>query len=150
MNPLPKDATSQYLTRKELTALNRVGEALMPRNGEHPSFSEVGCIAHVDGIIAYAPPEDMKDLKGLLGAMYFFPGFLLRFVVWFSQSCHGWPEPIATLSRKLDIAFRSIVLGLYYSGKCSAAYQGQTPLELMGFENTAVYCDGHVKRLGGR
>jgi hypothetical protein len=150
MHPLPPDAKSNVLSRNQMTVLNRIGEIFLPRNDEHPSFSELGCIAHVDLMVAHAPEQDMKDLKGLLDVLYFFPMPLLRLVVWFSQHGNTWPEPFGTLSRKLDLAFRSITLGLYYSGKCSAHYQGQTPLEIMNFQTTAVYCDGSVKTFGGR
>lgn len=150
MRPLPKNAQSRVLDRNHLIVLNRIGDILMPRDGEHPSFSEVGCIQHVDLLVAYAPEEDMKDLKGLLGALYWMPTPLLRMVVWVSQAGNTWPEPIGTLSRKLDIAFRSILLGLYYSGKCADEYTGKTPLEIMGFETTAIHLDGRVTNTGAR
>lgn len=150
MRPLPKNAQSRILDRNHLIALNRIGDVLLPRNGEHPSFSEVGCIQHIDLLVAYAPEEDMKDLKGLLSALYLMPGPLLRLIVWFSQSGGTWPEPLGTLSRKLDIAFRSILLGLYYSGKCADEYTGKTPLEVIGFETTAIHLDGRVTNTGAR
>ncbi len=148
--PLPKNARSTVLNQKHLTALNRIGDILLPRNGEHPSFSELGCIQHIDLLVTHAPEEDMKDLKGLLDVLYFLPGFLLRLVVWISQSGQSLPNPLGTLCRKLDIAFRSILFGLYYSGKCSDEYAGQTPLEIMGFETSAIHLDGHVTNTGGR
>lgn len=150
MAPLPKNAQSKVLSRNQLDALNRIGDILMPRNGEHPSFSELGCIQHVDLLVSFAPEEDMKDLKGLLDVLYRLPGPLLRLVVWVSQNGHTWPGPFGTLCRKLDIAFRSILLGLYYSGKCSDEYTGKTPLEIMGYETTAIHLDGRVTNTGAR
>ena len=150
MRPLPKNAKSNVLDRNHLIALNRIGDILLPRNGEHPSFSEVGCIQHVDLLVAYAPEEDMKDLRGLLAVLRWLPGPLLRCIVWVSQNGHTWPEPLGTLCRKLDIAFRSILLGLYYSGKCADEYTGKTPLEVIGFETSAIHLDGRVTNTGAR
>lgn len=150
MHPLPRNAKSAILDQNQMTALNRLGDILLPENGEHPSFSRVGCIQHVDLLLAHAPEEDMKDLKGLLSALAWLPGPVLRLVVWFALRCGSWPEPLGTLSRKLDIAFRSILIGLYYSGKCGDEYAGSTPLEIMGFETSAVHLDGRITNTGAR
>ncbi|MBI1320444.1 MAG: hypothetical protein GC168_16075 [Candidatus Hydrogenedens sp.] len=145
MASLPKNAKSDYMNESELRALNRVCDCFMPRNGEHPSFSDLGCIQHIDLFLPYVPEPDLKDLKMLLGMLAVLPGFVTTFVVWASQKGQGWFEPLGTLMRKLDYGFRSIALALYYSGLASDEYAGKTPLEIIGFEVSAVHCDGRVE-----
>ena len=145
MTPLPKNARSEFFEAKHLRAMNRVGDVFFPRNGEHPSFSELGCIQHSDVFIAHVPEPDRDDLKMLLGILAVLPGFVTSLVVWLSQNAQGWFEPLGTLMRKLDYGLRSLSVGLYYSGLTSDEYQGKTPLDIIGFENTAVHLDGRVE-----
>jgi len=145
MAPLPRNAKSDYLDTAHLRALNRVGDCFLPRNGEHPSFSELGCIQHVDLFMPHVPEEDLKDLKMLLGILASLPGFVTTFIVWASQNGQAWPGALGTLMRKLDYGFRSVSLALYYSGLASDEYTGKTPLEIIGFEVSAVHCDGRVE-----
>lgn len=145
MQPLPKNAKSDYVSQSQLRVINRVGECFMPRNGEHPSFSELGCVQHADLFLANVVEEDLKDLKLLLSLLSVLPGFVTCAVVWVSQNGKGWVEPFGTLARKLDYGLRSLALGLYYSGLTSDEYTGKTPLEIIGYEQTAVHPDGRVE-----
>jgi len=145
MHPLPKNAQSDYVSQSQLGVINRVGDCFMPRNGEHPSFSELGCIQHADLFLANVVEEDLKDLKLLLSILSVMPGFVTSFVVWVSQAGKAWPEPLGTLSRKLDYGLRGLAMGLYYSGLTSDEYTGKTPLEIIGYEQSAVHLDGRVE-----
>ncbi|MCC6697557.1 MAG: hypothetical protein IT365_18150 [Candidatus Hydrogenedentes bacterium] len=125
---------SQMLDARAVRALERLGDMIVPRLGSLPSFSELGCVEHVDSVLTYAPPEDVTSLKTLLDVLYYVPDFALRFLVRAMARPEKWPEFIAANLRLLDMGIRGVVLSLYYSGKTGATYKGPTPQELMGYE----------------
>jgi hypothetical protein len=136
--PLPPNATSQVLGRKELIVFNRFGDLMFQRYDDYPGFSELGCIAHIDDVILHAPQEDMKDLSTLLKILYFCPTFVLRFILWLTQRPEKFPPGIAVILRMLDTGLRSVVLTLYFSGKSGEGYSGKTPVEVIDFSVNAV------------
>ena len=127
-------ATSDHMSPAALRCIVRLGDILLPRTDELPSFSELGCIDRVDDIVAYAPPGDIKDLNMLLAVLSVAPTGVLRFLTRAMMNPDGWPGPIATLLRMLDVGLRGVIFGLYYSGKKGSAYEGKTPLEIIDFE----------------
>jgi hypothetical protein len=129
---------SRFLNRRALRALERVGDLMVPRLGRLPSFSELGCIEHVDSVLTYAPPEDSASLRVLLNLLAFVPTFLLRILLRAISKPDRYPEFIASKFRLIDMGVRGVVLSLYYSGKTGSGYDGQTPHELMGYEITRV------------
>jgi len=132
------DGVSEFMGHKELIVFNRIGDLMIPAYEEFPTFSAIGCIAHIDGVVRHAPAEDIAQLRGLLKLLYFMPTFVLRFIIWLTKSADKWPEPIGTNLRLLDMGLRSIVVTLYYSGKVGEDYSGKSPLELMGYELNTV------------
>ncbi|MBI2421387.1 MAG: hypothetical protein HYV27_01065 [Candidatus Hydrogenedentes bacterium] len=129
---------SRLLNENAVKTLNRFGDILFPRNGEYPSFSELGCAEHVDDIAAHAPAEDIALLGSFMATLRFAPGFVLRGIVWATQNADRFPEPIGTNLRLLDMGIRSLTVTLYYSGKKGAHYTGPTPLNVIDFHLTIV------------
>lgn len=138
MYPLPPEAKSELLGRRELVVFNRLGDLMFQRYDDYPGFSELGCIAHIDDVVLYAPRDDIKDLATLLKILYYCPTFVLRFLLWLSAMPDRFPPQIAVLLRMLDTGFRSVLITLYFSGKSSAGYRGKTPLEAIDYEVSAV------------
>ncbi|GMW02894.1 MAG: hypothetical protein AMXMBFR84_40300 [Candidatus Hydrogenedentota bacterium] len=124
---------SQFLDEKAIRGLERLGDIILPREGRLPSFSEVGCVEHVDDVLAYAPPEDAASLNTVLGVLSFVPTFGLRGVVWCMHRADNWPGPLGSTLRLLNMGVRGVVLSLYYSGKTGARYTGPDTCELIGF-----------------
>jgi hypothetical protein len=131
-------ATSRYLTSKELRALERLGDLLFPRYGEFPSFSELGCVAYVDDILKNAPESELNQLKGFLGFLAYMPTAVLRAVLWFARNAHRFPEPLATQARLMDLGLRGALVTLYFSGKHAPRYSGPTTLQLIGYTPNIV------------
>lgn len=129
---------STILNPRAVRALERLGDQMVPRVGRLPSFSELGCIEHVDSVLVYAPPEDSASLRKLLNVLYFAPKFVLRFLIRAMANPDRYPEFLAANFRLIDMGVRGVVLSLYYSGKTGTGYEGQTPHELMGYEITRV------------
>ncbi|GMV93786.1 MAG: hypothetical protein AMXMBFR82_35640 [Candidatus Hydrogenedentota bacterium] len=132
---------SEFLNRRALRALERMGDLVVPRVGKLPSFTDLGCIEHVDSVLAYAPPEDSASLRTLLNVLYFAPSFVLRFLLRAMANPDRYPEFLAANFRLIDMGVRGVVLSLYYSGKTGTGYTGQTPHELMGYDVTRVPLD---------
>ncbi|MCC6488784.1 MAG: hypothetical protein IT364_14895 [Candidatus Hydrogenedentes bacterium] len=125
---------SQILGPRAVRALERLGDIIVPRVGSLPAFSELGCVEHVDSVLAYAPREDVASLKNLLDILYFVPDSLLKLLICAMAKPEKWPAFVATNLRLLDMGVRGVVLSLYYSGRTGATYEGPTPHELMGYE----------------
>jgi len=135
-------AKSTIFSPRELRTLERLGDILLPSHGDKPSFSEVGCIEHIDSIAQYAPKDDIASLRVLLRVLSFAPGILLRALLRATHNPSAFPGPLESLLRLLNFAFRGLLCTLYYSGKTGAAYTGPSPLEQIGFALNRVPREG--------
>ena len=129
---------STIFTKSELHSLERIGDILLPRHGELPAFSELGCIEHIDSIAQYAPADDIASLKLVLRLLSWAPKPALRWLVRACTRADEYFAPMATLLRLLNIAFRGLILTLYYSGKAGPSFHGKNPLELIEFSINRV------------
>lgn len=131
-------ASSKYLNDSAVRAFERVGDIMMPRHGAYASFSELGVIAHIDGIMEHVPEDDRSALNMLLTVLSIFPDFLLEAFLRLVEKGSKWGEPFGGLFRQLNMGLKSVVVTLYFSGKTSGGYQGQTPLDVIGYRVNAV------------
>ncbi len=69
--------TSDYLNKREIKGLAKLGDILCPKNNDFPSFSELGCIKYVDDAVGSLDPYDRNDLKLFLKIASILPKFLL-------------------------------------------------------------------------
>lgn len=129
---------SKVFSSSALKALTRIGDILLPKNGEFPSFSESGCLEHVDDVASYAPADDLKDLNLLLSILSFMPDFLLRWVVKSMNNSHGKDGLMLDLLRMLDLGLKGILFGTYYSGKVGKNFKGKSPFEVIDFKVTRI------------
>jgi hypothetical protein len=131
-------SASKILSPRALRTFNRLGDMMIPREGEMPAFSELGCLEHVDDVVAHAPQEDIKTLNALLVALSFAPDFVLRWLLALVAAAPNLGGPGGTLLRQLDVGLRSVIVTLYYSGRKGRAYTGRTPLEIIGFSLNTI------------
>lgn len=124
---------SDYMSKAAVKTVNRIGDILCPGNEEFPSYSETGCIEHIDKMLATVPSGDMGDLNLLLTILSIKPKFVLRWLVRNMGRAHEMNGPIADLLRMLDFGLRGIIFGTYYSGFVGADYKGKTPYEVLGY-----------------
>lgn len=129
---------SNYLSNSALKAINRIGDMMIPRNGEFPSFSEVGGIAYIDDLVSYAPPADIKDLNLLLTILAFMPNFVLHWILGKMETALDSTGPLAPTFRLMDIGLRGLIFSCYYTEKIPASYTGKKPLDIIGFDLTRV------------
>lgn len=118
---------SQFLRPRELSALERIGDLMLPGDSEFPSFSQTGCIAFIDDLLRFMDPKDRDDLKTLLKVLSFLPSPLLRVFLKICQT--RWTPTL----RMVELGLRGLVLSLYYSNKTAPRYTGRTPFDVIGF-----------------
>ena len=129
---------SNYLSQTELRGLSRLGDIVVPGGYGQPSFSQTGCVSHVDELMAATPPGDVKDFKLLMKVFSVTPEFIIRGILKLVDKSSAFPEPIAGLLRLLSIGVKGVVFSLYYSNKTREFYQGPSVHEAMGYE---VHCE---------
>ena len=59
--------TSNYLSQNQLKGLLKTGNVILPGTTKSPSFSQTGCIHHVDRMAAYLSEDDLGGLRIVLG-----------------------------------------------------------------------------------
>lgn len=124
---------SKYISKAAVKGLNRIGDILCPGDEVFPSYSELGCVEHVDIALEYAPPSDIGDLGLLLSILAYAPSFVLRWLVQKMADSHNSNSALSTTFRQLDFGLRGIIFGTYYSGRTGADYKGPDTHELVGF-----------------
>ena len=130
---------SNYFSQRGLKGLNRIGDILLPGDGEMPSFSAYGGLENVDDLVAYAPPEDISLLNTVLAVLSFLPAGMLRWLVGkMSAVTPAETGVMAPLYRQLNIGLRGILFSLYYGEKAGSGYTGQDPLAVIGYEINRV------------
>lgn len=130
--------TSSYLSPRALKTLNRLGDILIPRNGDFPSFSEYGGLEHVDKMVAYAPQDDIADLNMVLTLLASAPGFVLNILVRAMSNAQDSNGPLAGLLRQLNLAIRGIVFACYYAERPGEGFSGKDPVDVIGFSINRV------------
>jgi hypothetical protein len=116
---------SQFLGPRELAALERIGDLMLPGDGEFPAFSQTGCIAFVDDLLRYMDPKDRDNVITLLKMLSFAPTPLLR--AWLCQT------RLTPTLRLIELGLKGLVMSLYYSNKTAPSYAGRKPLDVIGF-----------------
>lgn len=125
--------TSTYLSKSAVKGLTRIGDILIPGNDEFPSFSAFMCMDHIDGLVSYAPKDDINDLGMVLGILSVMPQSILLWLVKLMANAHKNHGPLGTLLRQLNMGIRGIVFSLYYSEKPGIDYKAKNPTEMIGF-----------------
>jgi len=129
---------SNYFKPTALKGLNRIGDVFIPKSGDLPSFSEFGGIEHVDDVIAYTPEEDIASLNMVLGIFSFLPEGMLHWAADQMVAASNKEGGLAVLLRQLYIGLKGILFSCYYSGKAGRGYDGNNPLDVIGYQVNRV------------
>ena len=130
--------SSNYFWNSTLKGLSRVGDVLIPGDGELPSFSQFGGIEAVDTVIAYLPKEDVELLNYVLTVFSVMPKSFLRWIVGVMEDALEKTGTIPSLLRQLNLGLRGIVFSCYYSGIGAAGFKGNNPLDVIGYHLNRV------------
>lgn len=127
---------SLFLSQREIRGLNKLGDLVIPGGYGLPSFSETGCVDHVDEVMAPTPAADVKDFKLLMKVFSVAPEFFIKGVLKLLDKESAFPEPIGGLLRLLNVGIKGVVFSLYYSNKTNDFYQGPLVHEAIGYQVT--------------
>jgi hypothetical protein len=129
----PAPPISRHLDRRQLRALEVIGDVLVPGDEDLPSFSRLGCVAHVDRLLDFMPDDDLRGLQGVLSAASVLPRFLVAALLRWLEAGLWPPGPWAPPLRVVRLGLRGIVLSLYYSGGAGPWYDGPGPLDVLSY-----------------
>lgn len=104
------------LTPTQVAGLNKVGDLMVPGDGELPSFSAAGCAAHADRMLAHMNDGDRDSVRVLLTAFRFLPRTAIGALLRIADRHASMPEPLAAPLRMLNLGVKGVVMTLYYSG----------------------------------
>ncbi|MGH7788561.1 MAG: hypothetical protein ACRERC_16950, partial [Candidatus Binatia bacterium] len=108
--------SAALLTPAQLAGLRKLGDILIPGDGELPSFSASGCAEQADRMLAYMNEGDRDGITTLLAVFRVLPGFAIRALVRLTEHHTAVPEPLAGLLRMINLGVKGVVMTLYYSG----------------------------------
>lgn len=125
-------ARSAYLGERQLVGINKIGDCYLPACDEFPSFSQSGCIRHVDRVVAFVPEQDLGDLKMILGLLAMLPKPLVWLILRCLEFLYENGLPLGTMPRQIRLGLRGIVFSLYYAA--------DVPLRILDYK-VGVYLD---------
>ncbi len=129
---------SKYLSKSSLKTIERMGNIVIPRSEEFPSFSDTGSIEHIDDFIAFTPENDLRDLNMILTLMSILPNSTLRWLIKKMHDSHQSQGGVSSLFRQLDFGIRGLVFSCYYSNKTGKNYKGKKPFEVIDYNINRV------------
>lgn len=130
--------SSEYFSIKQLEAIEKLGDIIIPANGDFPAFSDTGCIEHIDTVMSPAHEEDIKALGWLLLVLRYTPPIFIRWLLDLMGKAESMPRWLAPPFRLLNVSLKGIVFSLYYSNLTRDSYTGPRPFDAIDYE---LYCE---------
>ena len=103
------------LSKRQLSALNKLGDVLIPGDGEMPAFSTTGAGDQIHRITEYLYEDDRQGVRMLLGLFSFMPKLAILMIMGLSERDHWFPRPISAGLRMINLGLKGIIFTLYYS-----------------------------------
>lgn len=125
---------SKIFNAGQIKVIERIGDIMIPKADDFPSFSELGAVYAIDRVMEPAHPQDIKDLGLLLSILGFMPNFVIKFIINISVNAYKGNSFLSPLLRQLDIGLRGIIYSLYYANMKAENYTGSTPFDVMAYE----------------
>lgn len=104
------------LTPAQRTGLLRLGDVIIPGDGELPSFSQSGVADHADRMLDWMYEADRSALLLLLTTVSKMPRPAIKALVLSTEHGDSAPEPLAGGLRMASLGVKGVILSLYYSG----------------------------------
>jgi aldehyde dehydrogenase (NAD+) len=126
--------TSEWLSPTQLAGLVKVGDVLVPGEGDLPSLSASNCAVAADRLFAHMAPGDRDAVRILLGVFRWLPRPVLYAIFWVTSRHRIAPEPIARALRLMNLGVKGIVMTLYWSD----VGEGPSVRAAIGWDATVV------------
>ena len=108
-------ARSKHLNGIQLWTLTRVGDVMIPGDGDMPPFSQSGSLENVDRMLDDMYDSDRLGVKFLLYFCAPMPKPLIHLFLLATEQQHRVPGPLATPLRLINIGLKGVAMTLYYS-----------------------------------
>lgn len=129
---------SKIFSKRALKSMTILGDLLMPATEVLPSFSETGCLEHIDSLAIHAPQDDISTLNMALVLLSFMPKVVFKWLIKKMSTAQSSDALLSTTYRQLNYAIKGLLYSLYYSGKASESYKGKPIPELLGNDSKRV------------
>ncbi|MBX3421161.1 MAG: hypothetical protein KF752_06350 [Pirellulaceae bacterium] len=129
---------SKHLSRIHLSSLSRLGDLYIPGTDRLPSFSQSGCLHHLDIVLDGIHPDDLNAVRWLLAGLWLTPKWILRKLLSMMDQHDQYSEWIATPLRLVSLAIKGLVMSLYYSGLTIDDSHSPTVLDRIGY---SLHCE---------
>jgi aldehyde dehydrogenase (NAD+) len=129
---------SKYFSQTQLLGLQKAGDVILPGTELSPSFSDTGCIDHVDRQAAYLSTDDLGGLRVLLRLLRHAPRWSIRLLLTACRANARFPGYLGTALRTIDIGLRGLVTSLYYSNLTGDRYRGKKVFDILGWDAKLV------------
>ena len=125
---------TRYLSSRELSALNRLGDIFCPGDDVLPKFSDTGAVARFDDMADYMVISDREDLKLLLTVFSFLPLFMIRLFLSVFGVMERLPGAPGALGRLVMFGLKGVVTTLYYGFADNDGRSGDTVKRALGWD----------------
>ncbi len=117
---------SRYFSQTQLKGLAKAGDILLPGTAKSPSFSQTGCIVHMDRMAAFLSQEDLSGLRLILSLFRYTPKWKIRMLFSLWRKSDNLPDFLGAPLRMLEIGIKGAVYSPYFSNVTAPGYQGKT------------------------
>lgn len=129
---------SRYFSQTQLNGFRKTGDVLVPGTGNSPSFTDTGCLEHIDRMARYLSPDDLSGLRLLMGIFCYAPKWVIRLVLKACNHNQKLPGFLGSTLRMLEIGVKGAILSPYYSGLSGREFQGKKVHDVIGWNPRLV------------
>jgi acyl-CoA reductase-like NAD-dependent aldehyde dehydrogenase len=129
---------SKYFNQTQLLGLKKAGDVILPGTDISPSFSDTGCVDHVDRMAAYLSDDDLGGLQVLLRILRYAPAWSIRLLMTACRANARFPGFAGTALRTIDLGLRGLVMSLYYSNLTGTGFQGKKIFDIISWNAKLV------------
>jgi acyl-CoA reductase-like NAD-dependent aldehyde dehydrogenase len=141
---------SRFFTRNQLLGLLKTGDVILPGTEKSPSFSQTGCIDHIDRMAAYLSEDDLAGLRILFSVFRWSPRWSIRLLMQLCTHNRSFPAFIGAGLRMLEIGLKGATMSLYYANLTGTGYQGNKIFDVIGWNPKIVLRDTDLAQDGPR
>ncbi|MBT8352256.1 MAG: aldehyde dehydrogenase family protein, partial [Deltaproteobacteria bacterium] len=124
---------SKYFSQNQLKGLLKVGDILLPGTDTSPSYSETGCINHIDRMACFLNKDDLSGLQLLLGIFSWTPKWIIYLILKACNYNQRFPGIIGAGLRMLEIGIKGVIFSPYYANLTSSDYAGEKVYDIIGW-----------------
>jgi len=137
--------TSEYLNENQIKGLLKAGDVILPGADKSPSFSQTGCIEHIDRIAAFLDPDDLNGLRLVLSLFRWSPRWFIALLMTMCDHNRLFPGFLGAAFRMLDIGVKGATMSPYYSNLTGADYYGDKVFDIIGWDAKIIVRNEHLE-----